>query len=121
MLLKDYINSAEEAHRFLDFAIDTGAPKVGFMVCTPVNKYAKEQTIPFESVIREGDETLLFTRGFYDYGYCHCRDGVYASSDGRIIEFYGRDTTDCSVPYARSLVYDYDNHLKIGFSGDIIE
>lgn len=38
MLLKGYIDSCEEAHRFLDFSIDVGVPKVGFMVCTPINQ-----------------------------------------------------------------------------------
>ena len=64
ILLKDYINSPEEAHKFMDFAIDIGAPKVGFMTCSPVNGYAKEQSIPYEAVIKEDDPALLFTRGF---------------------------------------------------------
>ena len=108
MLLKGYIDSKEEAHRFLDFAIETGVPKVGFMVCTPVNRFAESHTLPFESVIRDDDDSILFTRGFYDHEYCHCRDGVYVSPDGRLIELYGRDTAGCGVPYSRGLVYDYD-------------
>lgn len=120
MLLKGYIDSKEEAHRFLDFAIETGVPKVGFMVCTPVNRFAESHTLPFESVIRDDDDSILFTRGFYDHEYCHCRDGVYVSPDGRLIELYGRDTAGCGVPYSRGLVYDYDGHLKDGFGGNII-
>lgn len=120
MLLKDYIHSPEEARRFLDFAIEVGASKVGFMCCTPVNAFAGEQAIRFESVLRDGDPSLLFTRGFYDYEYCHCRDGVYASDDGRLIEFYGRDSAACQPSYCRGLVYDSDNYLKDGFNGNII-
>ena len=120
MLLKDHINSPEEAHRMLDFAIETGVPKVGFMTCMPVNAYAQQQTIPFESVLNEDDPALLFTRAFYDYEFCHCRDGVYVSPNGSLIEFYGRCTKMDDPGYSRGLVYDADNHLKLGFSGAII-
>ena len=120
ILLKDYINSSDEAHKFMDFAIDIGAPKVGFMTCSPVNGYAKEQSIPYEAVIKEDDPALLFTRGFFDYDYCHCSDGVYSSEDGRIVEFYGKSTKMEDYAYCRGLVYDADDHLKDGFGGNII-
>ena len=120
ILLKDYINSPEEAHKFMDFAIDIGAPKVGLMTCSQVNGYAKEQSIPYEAVIKEDDPALLFTRGFFDYDYCHCSDGVYSSEDGRIVEFYGKSTKMEDYAYCRGLVYDADDHLKDGFGGNII-
>lgn len=120
MLLKDYINSPMQAHRFLDFAIRIGAAKVGFMSCTPINEYAKAQTIPYESAIKESDEAMLFTRGFYDYEFCRCSDGVYASQSGEIIEFYGRSTKPDGCKYSRGLVFDADNHLRDGFGGEII-
>ena len=120
ILLKDYINSPEEAHKFMDFAIDIGAPRVGLMTCSQVNGYAKEQSIPYEAVIKEDDPALLFTRGFFDYDYCHCSDGVYSSEDGRIVEFYGKSTKMEDYAYCRGLVYDADDHLKDGFGGNII-
>ena len=120
VLLKDYINSPEEAHKFMDFAIEIGIPKVGFTTCSPINGYAKEQSIPYEAVIKEDDPVLLFTRGFFDYDYCHCSDGVYSSEDGRIVEFYGKSTKMEDYAYCRGLVYDADDHLKDGFGGNII-
>ncbi|MBO4228921.1 MAG: radical SAM protein, partial [Clostridia bacterium] len=120
LLLKDYINSPEEAHRFLDFSIRTGVPKVGFMTCSPVNDFAERQTIPYESVINDDDPSLLFTRRFFDYEYCHCRDGVYVSPDGEVIEFYGRSTRTGGYKYSRGLVYDADDHLRDGFGGKVI-
>ena len=47
MLLRDYINSPEEAHRFLDFAIDTGAPKGRLY-----------ELLRGECVLRSADDTL---------------------------------------------------------------
>ena len=120
LLLKDYINSPEEAHRFMDFAIETGVPKVGFVTCSPINEYARQQTVAYEAVIKEDDPSLLFTRGFFDYEYCHCSDGVYSSEDGRIVEFYGKSTKMEKYRYCRGIVYDADNHLKDGFGGEII-
>ena len=120
ILLKGFIDSGEEAHRFLDFAIETGIPKVGFVVCAPINKYAEDHRVLFEDVINDGDKSLLFTRGFYEYEICHCRDGVYVSADGELIEFYGRSTSPDDCGYCRGLVYDADNHLRDGFGGKII-
>ena len=120
MLLKDYINSSDEAHKFLDFAIGTGVPKVGFMTCSPVNDFAKRQMIPYESVLNDNDPSMIFTRGFFDYGFCHCRDGIYASQSGDIIEFYGRSTNTDGCDYSRGLVYDADNRLRDGFGGEVI-
>lgn len=120
MLLRDYINSPAEAHRFMDFAIGIGASKVGFMCCTKINRFAEEQAIRFEDVIRDGDPSLLFTRGFYDFGVCHCRDGIYASEKGGMIEFYGRDTRNNETGYCRGLVYDADNTLRDGYGGKVL-
>ena len=120
MLLKGYIDSREEAHRFLDFSIHVGVPKVGFMTCTPINAYAQRHRVRYEDVLREEDESLFFTRGFHDDVFCHCRDGVYVSPNGELIEFYGRSTNAGGCKYCRGLVYDADNHLRDGFGGEII-
>jgi len=120
MLLKDYINSQEEAHKYLDFAIKVGVPKVAFMTCTPINAYAKEQTIDVFDILREDDDSIIFTRGFQDYEYCRCRDGVYVSPQGKLIEFYGRKTNAVDCPYCRGLSYSADNCLRIGYIGETI-
>lgn len=120
MLLKDYINSPDEVHKMLDYAISIGVPKVGFMGCTQINAFAKEQYIPFEKVINDNDSSVLFTRGFTDYEFCRCRDGIYASPNGEIIELYGRNTGAAEPDYCRGLVYGADNYLRTGFKKTII-
>ena len=120
MLLKDYIGTQDDIHKFLDFAIEVGAGKVAFMACSPINDFAKEQTMDYTTVLKANDPTLLFTRGFRDFDLCRCQDGVYASSTGEIIEFYGRNTNASDCEYCRGFVYGADNHLRVGFNGEII-
>lgn len=120
MLLKDYIGTQDDVHRFLDFAIEVGAGKVAFMACSPINDFAKEQTMDYTTVLKANDPDLLFTRGFQDFDLCRCQDGVYASATGEIIEFYGRNTNVSDCEYCRGFVYGADNHLRVGFNGEII-
>ena len=120
MMLKSYINSPEEAHKFLDYAIEMGAKKVAFMACIPVNDFAKKETIGYESLLLKDDPALLFTRGYQDFNYCKCQDGVYVSPKGELIEFYGRKTDDSSCDYCRGFTYGADNHLRIGYNGEIL-
>ncbi len=120
MLLKDYIGTQKDVHRFLDFAIEVGAGKVAFIVCSPVNDFAKVQRLDYVEVLCENDPSLLFTRGFFDFDYCRCQDGVYVSPYGDIIEFYGRYTNSGDCEYCRGFVYGADNHLRVGYHGEII-
>lgn len=120
LLLKDYIGNAGEMHRYMDFAIETGVPKVSFITPMPVNPWAREQQVCYNDILSEQDKCLLFTRKFYDYEYCRCQDGVYASENGDIIEFYGRETKAGCGDYVRGLVYDAGNNLRKGFGGEII-
>lgn len=120
LLLRDWIGTPEAARRYLDFAIDVGAGKVAFITPTPVNPFAAAQRVLYTDVLKPDDPALLFTRGFTDYDICRCQDGVYASDDGRIIEFYGRSTLAQGCSYCRGFVYGADNHLRAGFGGEII-
>lgn len=120
MLLKDYIGTQEDVHKFLDFAIAVGAGKVAFMACSPINDFAKAQTMDYTTVLKPDDPALLFTRGFRDFDLCRCQDGVYAAATGEIIEFYGRNTNVSDCEYCRGFVYGADNHLRAGFNGEII-
>ncbi len=120
MLLKEGVSTPAQAHRMLDFAAETGAPKVGFFECAPANAYCRAQFVGFEDVLRADDPQLLFTRGFFDYGWCRCKDGVYLAPTGELIEFYGRTTAPYTPAYSRGLVYDTDDHLYDGYGGRLI-
>ena len=120
MLQRSYIGTPEEVHRYMDFAIRMGVPKVSFISGAKVNAYAERELMDYEEVLRPEDESLLFTRGYKDYETCRCQDGVYISPEGRILSFYGRCTKTVRLPYARGLVYDAENCLRAGFGGDVI-
>lgn len=120
MLLKGYIDSPEEARRFMDYASETGVPKVGFMDCMPINAYAREHRLSYEDVLTEEKDDILFTRAYFALEDCHCQDGVYLTSRGRLEEFYGRSTQPGRGGYCRTLVYEADDHLRDGFGGNIL-
>ena len=51
-----------------DVTIDTEANTVTYA-------FSEAQTIRFDSVLKKGDPSLLFTRGIFDYDICRCQDG----------------------------------------------
>ena len=120
MLLKEHISTPYEAHKYLDFAIKAGAKKVSFITCAPINEYAKARILDYTEVLKEDDPDLLFTRGYRDFDYCRCQDGVYVSPEGGMIEFYGRSTDVSDCKYCRGFVYGSDNRLRVGFGGEVI-
>ena len=120
LMLRGVVSTPEDARRYMDFAIETGAGKVSFITAAPVNAWTAAQRVEYDEVLREEDPTLLFTRGFRDSAWCRCQDGVYVSPTGRLIEFYGRRTDDRECDYCRGLVYDPDDLLRSGFRGKIL-
>ena len=120
MLLRDYVATPEDARRYLDFAIEMGAGKVSFITASPVNPWTAANRVRFDSVLRDGDPSLLFTRGYRDFDLCRCRDGVYVSPEGRLMEFYGRQSVSADCGYCRGLVIEPDGTLKAGFGGQVL-
>lgn len=120
LLLKDYIGTPDQMRRFLDFAINMGVHKTGFITPMVVNDFTKRQRVSYSEVISHEDPQLLLTRCFRDFDSCCCQDGVYSSQNGGLCEFYGRETRPGAPDYVRGLVYGADNHLRTGFTGEVI-
>ena len=120
ILMKDYIGNRRELHKFLDFNIEIGVPKTGFITAMQINDFTRAQAVSYEDIISRDDPSLLFTRRYQDYDLCRCQDGVYTSPNGGICEFYGRQTLFGSYDYVKGLVYGADNHLRTGFRGEVI-
>ena len=120
MLLKGYVDSPENVHRYLDFALEIGAPKTGFFTAYPVSRWTAENRVRFDAVLRREDPALLFTRGYRDGPYCRCQDGVYVAADGRITEFYGRQPEQIQSSCCRGLVITPEGELRTGFGGSVL-
>ncbi len=120
LLLKDYIGTREEAHKFMDFANWVGVPKVSFITASPINDFVKSQQVRYEDVISVSDDRLLMTRCYQDFDMCKCQDGVYVLENGFLEEFYGRCTNTGDCEYTRGFVYGADNHLRCNYHGEIL-
>ena len=118
LLLKDGIGTKEEMIKMLEFAAETGVPKVGFITPMPVNDYARENRVFYRELFDKKDDSMLYTVAYSDFDYCHCMDGVYVSKNGTLVEFYGRETVYGTRDYVRGLVYGADNVLRTGFGKD---
>lgn len=115
LLLKDGIGTKEEAKKFMEFADRVRVPKVGFVTVMPINPYTEMNRVSYMEVLDSKDPDILFRKCFKDYEYCHCTDGIYAASSGRIVHFYGRETEFGGPDFARGLVYTSDNELRTGY------
>jgi len=115
LLLKDGIGSTEEMFRFLDFTAETGIPKAGFVTPMVVNPYVEQNRVSYEDIFPREDPRVFYTKEYCDYTYCRCRDGVYATDSGKLVEFYGRETMAGGPEYARVLVYGADDVLRTGY------
>ena len=120
MLLRGWVETPEDAHRYLNFALEAGAFKVAFITGAAVNPWIAGHLVPFEEVLLPSDSDMLYTRGYQDYELCHCQDGVYVGPGGRLIEFYGRETANKPCDYTRGLVLYPDGRLTLGFRGPAV-
>lgn len=120
VMLRSYIGTRDEAHRYLDDAIRLQVPKVAFITCYPVNSFSRDNFVNFDDILNDSDKHLLFTRGFVDFDRCRCRDGIYTNGDADLIEFYGRTTNMDRCDYCRGFSIRPDGHLYSGFSREII-
>ncbi|MCQ2458688.1 MAG: radical SAM protein [Clostridia bacterium] len=121
VLLKEGIANADEACRYMDFAIRTGAGKTAFQVCSDINAYCGRQRISYAEVLPEDDRRFLFTRSFCDRDACRCSDGIYFSAaEGGIMEFYGHERTGNDDGICRALIMRPDNKLLAGYDGTVL-
>lgn len=118
LLLKDGIGTKEEMIRFLEFAGSIGMPKAGFITPMPVNDYVRANRVSYAELLDRKDHRVLFTTGYCDHEYCHCQDGVYVTREGKLVEWYGRETVYGGAAYVRGFVYGADNILRDGFAAD---
>ena len=116
-LIKGYIDNAEEAHKMLDFNIDLGIPRVGFVALMKVNDYCREHFVDLEDIHLDSIPHVYFTKSMNRGRDCKCSNYLY-NRDLKILEIYMRNYAN---PYycESSLVYDGE-YLRQGFHQDNI-
>ena len=111
-LIKGYIDNPEGAKKMLDFALDLGIPRIGFVALMKVNDYCKEHFIDLEDIHIETIPHVYFTKSMNRGTYCKCSNYLY-NRNLRILEIYMRNYANPQYCES-SLVYDGE-YLRQGF------
>ena len=116
-LVKGYIDNAEEAHKMLDFNLDLGIPRVGFVALMKVNDYSREHFVDLEDIHLDSIPHVYFTKSMNRGSDCKCSNYLY-NRDLKILEIYMRNYANPNYCES-SLVYDGE-YLRQGFHQDNI-
>lgn len=116
-LIKGYIDNSEEVHKMLDFNIDIGIPRIGFVALMKLNNYCREHFVDLEDIQIETIPHVYFTKSMNRGSNCKCSNYLY-NRNLKILEIYMRNYAN---PYycESSLVYDGE-FLRQGFLQDNI-
>ena len=111
-LVKGYIDNAEEAHKMLDFNLDLGIPRIGFVALMKVNDYCREHFVDLEDIHLDSIPHVYFTKSMNRGSDCKCSNYLY-NRDLKILEIYMRNIANPNYCES-SLVYDGE-YLRQGF------
>ena len=116
-LVKGYIDNAEEARKMLDFNLDLGIPRIGFVALMKVNGYSREHFVDLEDIHLESIPHVYFTKSMNRVSDCKCSNYLY-NRNLKILEIYMRNYANPNYCES-SLVYDGE-YLRQGFHQDNI-
>lgn len=111
-LIKDYIDNPEEAHKMLDFALELGIPRIGFVALMKVNDYCKERFIDLEDIHIDTIPHVYFTKSMNRGKDCKCSNYLY-NKDLKILEIYMRNYAN--PQYCESSLMFDGEYLRQGF------
>ena len=111
-LIKGYIDNAEEARKMLDFNIELGIPRIGFVALMQVNDYCRDHFIDLEDIHLESIPHVYFTKSMNRGADCKCSNYLY-NKNLKILEIYMRNYANPNYCES-SLVYDGE-YLRQGF------
>ncbi len=116
-LIKGYIDNAKEAHKMLDFNLELGIPRIGFVALMKVNDFCRENFVDLEDIHLDTIPHVYFTKSMNRGSNCKCSNYLY-NKDLRILEIYMRNYSNPKYCES-SLVYD-GKYLRQGFHQDNI-
>lgn len=111
-LVKGYIDNPEEAHKMLDFALELGIPRIGFVALMKVNDYCKERFIDLEDIHIDTIPHVYFTKSMNRGKDCKCSNYLY-NKDLKILEIYMRNYAN--PQYCESSLMFDGEYLRQGF------
>lgn len=111
-LIKGYVDNPEEARKMLDFALDLGIPRIGFVALMKVNAFCKEHFVDLEDIHIDTIPHVYFTKSMNRGADCKCSNYLY-NRDLKILEIYMRNYANPQYCES-SLVYDGE-YLRQGF------
>lgn len=111
-LIKGHIDNAEEVHKMLDFTLEAGIHRIGFVALMKVNDYCRKHYIDFDEIGVETIPHVYFTKSMNRGRDCKCSNYLY-NKGLRILEIYTRNYMNPHY-YESSLVFDGE-YLRQGF------
>lgn len=116
-LIKGYIDSTDEAHRIMDFCLEKGFTRLGFVGLMPVNNYSRSHLIQLSKLNLEDIPHCYFTESRDRGCDCRCSNFLY-NRNLHVLEIYMRHYSNPNYCES-SLVYDGE-YLRQGFHQDNI-
>ena len=116
-LIKGYIDNAREAQKMLDFNLDLGIHRIGFVALMKVNSFCKEHFVDLEDIQLDTIPHVYFVKSMNRGSDCKCSNYLY-NRNLRILEIYMRNYSNPQYCES-SLVYDGE-YLRQGFHQDNI-
>ena len=117
-LIKEYIGSANEVVKYLEWVSTTGCSDIGFVSLMPANEYCKANFVDFKDLHFEEINNVFITKNWNYNKLCRCRNYNYIAQNSEIIDIYARYYV-ASEYSGNALVFDGQN-LRLGFNGEII-
>lgn len=116
-LIRGYIDSTNEAKKMMDFCLDKGFTRLGFVGLMPVNGYCKEHMVSLKELKLDRIPHCYFTETKSRGDDCCCSNYLY-NRDLKILDIYMRHYTNPSYCES-SLLYD-GTCLRQGFHSNNI-
>ena len=116
-LIKGYIDSLESINKMLDFVLDLGIPRIGFVALMRINEYCKDHFIDIDEFNLEDIPHVYFIQSMNRGLNCKCSNYLY-NKHTQILEIYMRNYANPHYCES-SLVYDGE-YLRQGFHGNNI-
>lgn len=111
-LIKGYIDRTEEAHKMLNFCLDKGFTRLGFVGLMPVNVYSCEHFVSLEELHLTNIPHCYFTESKNRGEDCKCSNYIY-NRHLKVLDVYMRHYAN-PLCTESSLMYD-GQYLRQGF------